>query len=384
MRLHVRQSRSEHALELYITATPDADHTPGDEAGELFAAVDQAVRSHGARVCRERVFAPAGQQVALERARAGAYSELDALTPPDWLLTGTDRGAAGGVQVHAVAGPVAWRPLHDGQRPMGWTFEQGDRRWAITGGLTAAEAGDGPAQTRAAFDRAAALLAQAGMDLRDVARTWIYMDDILDWYGPFNRERNRLFVQHGLLARGDPSGGANGRNTWLVPASTGMGVRPARGERIALEVFAVRQTGPARAPECIVRHAADGRQRSAFEYGSAFARSATADTPAGRTVFVSGTAAIDEQGRTCFVGDAAGQMGMTFRCVMAVLRDRGCTAADVVQAIAYCKTPAIAADFHRTWGAEVPWPWVTVVGDVCRNDLLFEVEVTACLNSGAA
>jgi enamine deaminase RidA (YjgF/YER057c/UK114 family) len=382
MRLDVRQSRSDNALELYVAATSDPDRTLGDEAADCFAAVEDAVRAHGARICRERVFAPPGQQAVLERARAGAYSGLDALAAPDWLLAGTTVGGAGGVQVHAVRGPRGWRPLHDGSRPLGWSFEQDGRRWAVTGGLAAPKAGDGPAQTRAAFDAAAGLLAQADMCLADVARTWIYLDDILAWYGPFNRERNRLFVERGLLARGDPTGGANGRNVWLVPASTGMGVRPARGGRIVLEVFAVRSTDAADPGGCIVRHAADGRQRSAFEYGSAFARSATADTPAGRTVFVSGTAAIDEQGKTCFVGDARGQMRMTLHCVLAVLRDRGCTGPDVVQAIAYCKTPQVAADFRRIWESEIPWPWVTVVGDVCRDDLLFEVEVTACPGAG--
>jgi enamine deaminase RidA (YjgF/YER057c/UK114 family) len=148
---------------------------------------------------------------------------------------------------------------------------------------------------------------------------------------------------------------------------------------VALEVFAVKSANGARNGECIVRHAADGQQRSAFEYGSAFARSATADSPAGRTVFVSGTAAIDEEGRTCFVGDARGQIRMTLQCVLAVLKHRGCAPAEVVQAIAYCKTPEIAREFHRNWECELAWPWVMVVGDVCRDDLLFEVEVTACL-----
>jgi enamine deaminase RidA (YjgF/YER057c/UK114 family) len=381
MRLDVRQCRSDQALELYVAAIPDPGRTLGDECGDVFATIEDVVHAHGARICRERVFIAPGQQPVVEQARATAYSRLDALAPPDWLLAGTSDGGAGGVQVHAVRGPRGWRPLHNGAGILGWCFEQDDRRWAVTGGLALPLAGDGPAQARAVFEKAANLLAQAEMDLSCIARTWIYMDDILSWYSPFNRERNRLFVERGLLATGDPTGGANGKNVWLVPASTGMGISPARGGKIALEVFAVTPIAAAggnrAGAACIERHAAAGRQRSAFEYGSAFARSATADTPAGKTVFVSGTAAIDEQGRTCFVGDARGQMRMTLHCLLAVLRDRGCTGPDVVQAIAYCKTPYIAAEFRRIWGCEIAWPWLTVVGDVCRDDLLFEVEVTA-------
>lgn len=378
MRIDVRQCRSDKALELYVSAIPDPNRTLGDQAADVFAAIEDVVHAHGARICRERVFAAPGQQPVVEHARAAAYSRLDALAPPDWLLAGTSDGGAGGVQVHAVRGPRAWRPLHNGTGVLGWAFELDDRRWAVTGGLAHPLAGDGPAQARAVFEKAADILAQADMDLTCVARTWIFMDDILTWYAPFNHERNRLFVERGLLAKGDPTGGANGKNVWLVPASTGMGVSPARGGKVALEVFAVKSTAAAAAATtCIERHAAAGRQRSAFEYGSAFARCATADTPAGKTVFVSGTAAIDEDGKTCFVGDARGQMRMTLHCLLAVLRDRGCTGQDVVQAIAYCKSPYIAAEFRRIWGCEIPWPWVTVVGDVCRDDLLFEVEVTA-------
>ena len=70
---------------------------------------------------------------------------------------------------------------------------------------------------------------------------------------------------------------------------------------------------------------------------------------------------------------------MTVDNVLAVLRDTNCRASDVVQAIAYCKTQQVMDVFTAGWKQEVPWPWLTVIGDVCRPDLLFEVEVTACI-----
>jgi enamine deaminase RidA (YjgF/YER057c/UK114 family) len=94
-------------------------------------------------------------------------------------------------------------------------------------------------------------------------------------------------------------------------------------------------------------------------------------------VFVSGTAAIDEAGRTCCPGDAPGQIRMTLENVLAVLSDMRCSPRDVVQAMAYCKTPAVAERFAADFQATLSWPWVVVVCDICRDDLLFEVEVTA-------
>lgn len=362
MKLDVRRIESGRATELYIAATPDQGRTLGEQASEIFAAIEDVVQKEGARICRERIFSRESEQKILDEARRVAYTRNDSLAAPDWLLAGAETGA-GGVQVHAIRGGKNWKPLLNGTGVLGWAFDLDDHRWAVTSGLSS-PVGDGPQQTLAVFEKGNALLAQAGMDMSCIARTWIYMEDILDWYGPFNTARTDLFVERGLLARGGKK--------WLVPASTGMGVRPGRGGRIALEIFAVKGDG-----ECIERYAAAGKQRSAFEYGSAFARSSVACSPAGKTCFVSGTAAIDEAGNTCFLGDAAGQINMTMECVSAVLKDHDCEANDVVQAIAYCKTPAVAEVFRSTWEKKLDWPWVVVIGDVCRDDLLFELEATA-------
>ena len=54
---------------------------------------------------------------------------------------------------------------------------------------------------------------------------------------------------------------------------------------------------------------------------------------------------------------------------------------DVVQAIAYCAGPPVREAFAQRYRSEYRWPWLTMIGDVCRPDLLFEVEVTACPNA---
>src|SRR5690606_28472117 len=100
-------------------------------------------------------------------------------------------------------------------------------------------------------------------------------------------------------------------------------------------------------------------------------------TPAGRTLYVSGTAAIDAEGFSRRPGDAPGQIAMTLENVLAVVSEAGFTAADITQAIAYCATPAVAAEFTANHLAQPGWPWITVIGDVCRPELLFEAEVTA-------
>lgn len=364
MQLDVRKIETGQALELYVTATPEPGQDPQAEVKSMFAAVSDVVRSHGARVCRERVFVPDGCLRPFHSARHAAYPAQDPPVATDWLMAGGS-GPVGGIQVHAVKGPTEWKPLRSDAGILGWSFRQNGTRWAVTGGLCVPDAGDGPHQAKAVFEAGEALLSQVGMNLHSVARTWIFMDDILSWYGPFNEARNRLFIKRGMLQRGSDAS--------KVPASTGMGVTPVCPARCSIEMFAVDGS-----PDVIKRYTVVGKQRCAFEYGSAFARASAAPTPAGRAVFISGTASIDESGATVHINDHRCQIRFTIQQIISILKETKTDPRSVVQAIAYCKTPEIAESFRRDWLKEVAWPWVIVIGDVCRNDLLFEAEVTAC------
>ncbi len=361
MRTHEFHSDSGGLREVYVTLAAG----PGDSAEAIFAAGRDAVARHSGRIWHQRAFVPSGQWQAWRSAMGD-----DA--PLTHCLDAGAEQEVGGLQIHAIAGECGWTALGNGDGPSGWMIEHQGWRWAATGGLLAADRATGPEQTQGAFERAEALLRPIGMGLQNVARTWIFLDRILDWYTPFNHARNALFIERGLLKRGADTDASR------VPASTGMGLAPVPLGRLSLEVFAA-MVPPGESRQAIERYAAAGKQRSAYEYGAAFARGSTAITPAGKTVFVSGTAAIDAAGSTCFVNDPVSQIRMTMENVLAVLCDTGADLRSVVQAIAYCKNPEVARIFNDGWGREVDWPWIVAHGDVCREDLLFEVEATALI-----
>jgi enamine deaminase RidA (YjgF/YER057c/UK114 family) len=365
MQLESRSITGSKAVELYLTAIPGPAVGADGEAEQVFGAIVGEAARCGGRVCQLRAFVPEGRLEAYQRAWQAAFGQGQAECPCNWLQAGPS--VPGGVQAHVIAAPVEWKPLRDRRGAQaGWLCSNGKTSWAIVGGLCLPRSADDAASTQEAFEAAEALLAQAGMGLGDVARTWFFLDDILGWYDRFNVGRSQVFRRRGLLGPAQ-GGGVN------VPASTGIGVSPAGGARLAMDLLAVRgEKG------CVLRHPAAGKQRCAYEYGSAFARSAEAATLGGRTVYVSGTAAIDVQGKSCFAGDAGSQIRMTLENVLAVLSDMRCGAENVVQAMAYCKTPAVAARFIESFQRTLSWPWVVVVGDVCRADLVFEAEVTAC------
>jgi len=201
-----------------------------------------------------------------------------------------------------------------------------------------------------------------GSDFMRVPRTWMWLGDILSWYGQFNGVRNKFFAERGLIGKGS-------RQT--MPASTGIGLKLAGAGDCGMDLTAVLEPG-----DSIEFLAAIGRQQCALDYGSAFSRASRAASPAGVTVFVSGTASIDTTGATTHIGDAKGQIKTTIENVKAVLKDMKCGESDVVQAIAYCKTTEVESVFEKI-KRQIDWPWVTVICDICRDDLLFEIAATA-------
>jgi len=365
----VRSIESESGHELFITVRPDPTQ-PLPEQALAFAAIREMLQKHRAWICQERIYAPADGMEMLAESRARHYGEYDDGVEPAWLVGGPDP-VIRGVQVYAVASASRPQPMTINGHRCARLIRHNGCRWITASALPTHPGSTPEAQTRQAFEETEALLKQAGGDLSSVARTWFHLAGILDWYPRFNDTRTRFFVERGLL---------KGGNGVRLPASTGIGVRPANGRSVLMDAFAVvgDPACPLAPDGCLCKHQATGHQRSAFTYGSSFARAATVCTPAGRTVFVSGTAAIDSKGQTCHVGDVPGQIRMTIDCLHAVLRDQLCSPSDVVQAVAYCKSAEVEECFRKL-APEPRWPWLVVRGDVCRNDLLFEADITGII-----
>ena len=217
------------------------------------------------------------------------------------------------------------------------------------------------------FQSAAAALAAQGLDLRDVARSWLYVADLVRTYPRLNSARDQLFL----------AAGVKGRDGWLVspPASTGIqGVHP-RGAACFADLLAVATTGGVR-PFEPVRPAL---QPEAWEYGSSFSRGMTVDLGGRRLVTISGTASIDKVGLTLHEGDHEAQILETMRNIASLLRVAGVEGPDSGLWTLYFKDEEAWEAWQRLErrGAVQRAPSaVAVFGDVCRDDLLFEAEVT--------
>ena len=117
----------------------------------------------------------------------------------------------------------------------------------------------------------------------------------------------------------------------------------------------------------------------AMLYGSDFVRGMRMVETNKIALHVSGTASIDEAGRTAHPGDFEAQVDRMLVNVAALLEGQGATFGDVISAVTYLKRPTDAGrlrgKLHEA-GFE-GFPNVMVAASICRPELLCEVEVLA-------
>jgi enamine deaminase RidA (YjgF/YER057c/UK114 family) len=328
----------------------------------------EAVCRRLAATLREREATPLHLLVFGDRRARAATNEAfrHYLGLADWPVTWVEGAACdgsplAGLQVHAFTGDV--ERLERNGRMLGSVFTDGGARQCLLGGLTPANSTlSRPGQTRQTLEQLQALLVSAGFNLGDLVRTWFFLEDILSWYDAFNQTRTQFYS--GVPFR-----------TGSPPASTGVGAGNPAGTALALAAWAYRPLADNARAEAV----ASPRQCPAPAYGSVFSRAMELASDAGRRLFISGTASIAPGGKTLWPGEVRRQVDQTMEVVGAILQSRGFTPALITRATAYFRRPGEARVFTE-WLAANRWadlPVVVAHCDICREDLLFELEAEA-------
>ena len=282
--------------------------------------------------------------------------------PGIWLLNEETGGLPPMVQRLFIAnGPV--KLLMQGGRTVGAKYEDAYAEYVLLMGVAPDDyTAPREQQAREVFDNLDKLLKTEGFAFPDVVRTWLYLDKLLEWYDVLNRVRDEFFETHNIF------GG-------FVPASTGIGCANSLGAAMIAGAIAMRPKDE-RATKAMLD---SPLQCSALDYRSSFSRAAEIVNPEWRTVFVSGTASIEPGGETVHHDDADKQIALTMDVVKAILETRNMTFKDSVRAIAYIKRPEDRPAWQRWLEANnLPADYAhEIIADVCRDDLLFELELDA-------
>jgi len=293
---------------------------------------------------------------------ASMHSELQAgnIQAPETALL-QKPGIPGGIQVATISGINSTPLFVENGRIIGRFFEDSDAKYCVLGDVrpTNPQAPRG-AQTTNVLNTIQRALTDAGMHFRNVVRTWFYNHDIVDWYAEFNQARTAFFQQHGIT---------------LMPASTGIGASNASGTALVVKAIAVQPKTRA-----VTVHRVDSPlQREASAYGSSFSRAMEVADRTGRILYISGTASILPNGETIHVGNVAGQIEKTMEVVGAILTQNGMSFSDSTRAIAYFRHQEhipLWEQYCRTRQLP-PLPVLVTQCDICRDNLLFEIELDA-------
>jgi enamine deaminase RidA (YjgF/YER057c/UK114 family) len=370
------------ATEIFLHCQPPADVAdPGRQALATYRAIQSVLEAEGGsfgyavaetiflrdlrasiapvRAARRRVLATCD---AAEHRPATLEIEQPPVDERAWLEVSVQAVLPNGSSLRME--PVAAAPASTAAASAGahgLHVEVGHERRLYAAGLCAA--GDGAlAQTLGVFDLAESLLRQAGMEFRDVVRTWIHLRHLDRDYAALNRARREFFAARGI----DP-----------VPASTGIGGGHSSAPHdLSLGFCAMKSERP------LVRTAMTSPTlNEASEYGADFVRGMRVEEANKGALHVSGTASIDEHGHSVHPGDVEAQADRMLLNIAALLERQGARYEDVVQAVTYLKHPADAARVRARLRAAgfTGFPHAMVEAPICRPELLCETEALAVL-----
>jgi len=365
----------------FITATI-TQQTPARQAAEdVYQAVGELLSDRGLVVVQERVFGSLSDHDAILEVRNAqlALKGIDPATPVTYLqgnpLWGGGLAGVNLLVVKPAETKDTWVIRDNSGLPCGRGWKRPGATFLLLqniNGKEQIENEDRSVQADRMFARADALLRSQNTDYRSVARTWLYLNSILSWYDDFNKARTARYEQFGLMGK---TGSSNG-NAILLPASTGIESFTPSGAAVTMDVLSA-QVSPDSSIE--IHQMTNHKQKDAFEYGSAFSRGAAIRMPQATWISLSGTAAIDEAGVTMHLGDFKAQMNDTLDAVEALISQEGASLADLCDMTCFVKLPEYVPTYHEVLAergleeiASVP-----VIADVCRGDLLFEMDGAA-------
>jgi hypothetical protein len=339
-----------------ITATASPNSLP-----EMMGLVADAVSTKDAGILSQVIFAPPGM------AGEGLRGLEAAFGTPEWpvaWLEFPDGDGPGLVcsQTFAVSGVPVRRLEMDG-RIVGSLYESESAEFCLLGSIAPSDTSlSRRAQCRQVFERIETALSSVGMTFNQVMRTWFYLDRILSWYGDFNDVRSTFFAGSGIL---------HGPH----PASTGVGMSNPLGAAILCSALAVRPKGD----DLRLHEVESPVQCPAPDYRSSFSRAVEIAAPGCRSLHVSGTASIGRDGFTAHVGDVDRQIDLTMDAVRSLLLSRRMDWPDVNRAVAYFADLRDLPRLIRCLESRgiSGLPLAIARADICRDDLLFEMEVEA-------
>jgi enamine deaminase RidA (YjgF/YER057c/UK114 family) len=212
------------------------------------------------------------------------------------------------------------------------------------------------------FQSLKVILEEQGISYGGLARSWLYVHDILKWYNELNCARTDFFHEENIFKG-------------IIPASTGIGINNLSGRSLIMNAHLLK-TGDS---SPLIRVIDSPMQCPATEYRSSFSRAVEINHKTSNKLIISGTASIDSRGITLYPGNVLMQINHTMKVVKSIMDNEKYGWENMVRAIAYFRDMNHVhyfIDYCLT--NQIDSSSVLIAGGtICRDDLLFEIEVDA-------
>jgi enamine deaminase RidA (YjgF/YER057c/UK114 family) len=370
--------------QLYITASViEKDPNPVITFKEIYIKIFEILTMEKMQVVSERIFGNTIFYPEVSKTRSEVLNEkrIDEKSPFTFIEGQPCWGAGiAGIQITAILLPNKdeLKTIFKNDIPYGRKWKKNGATFLMLQNVfNPDEKISRGMQAEGMFNIAQELLKENAGSYKNVVRTWIYLADILDWYSEFNQVRNAKYNEFGFIPNHSSQ---EAKEKIYLPASTGIsGLNPNNAAAV-MDVLAVI---PDHDSSISIEQTSGKKQASPFHYGSAFSRAMNIKEPENITILLSGTASIDKEGNTVFIGDTKSQIRKTYEVVEALIKEEGAALNDICTATMFFKNAEDYPKYHlasKEYGLN-GIPAVCIIADVCRDNLLFELDATLAIET---
>lgn len=214
-----------------------------------------------------------------------------------------------------------------------------------------------------------------GFRTDNIVRTWIYLKDINENYAAFNEVRREFFRKSGI---------EYDLKSNNLPASTCIEGWGSRSSSCDIDLVCLQKEDKLPVVKRVYNSLQNEADGDGYLYKPTFSRGMVILDEDYVEMQISGTASIDSTGSTVYIDDVYQQIKKTLLNVMNMLEQYELKFSDMCQSTCFFKEEEYYSSFIKVMeelGIE-NFGCTYVVGNVCRDDLLFELDGIAISKRG--
>lgn len=217
------------------------------------------------------------------------------------------------------------------------------------------------------FEQLESQLQLLDYNVKNIIRTWFYMNNINKKYSDFNIAR-RVFFDRGNISYSD--------NSNMLPSSTCIGAPIQKGEDINMNAYCIKYKSKDVSIKRVYNNMQNEANGTTYQFKPTFARGTAITTEDYVEVQISGTASINIHGESMHNNEAYLQIVLTLNNVFSILQQYDMNFNNFVQSTCYFNSKEYYLDFVRALdNLKIEnFSFTYVIGEVCREELLFEID----------